>query len=362
VERPVREFGSNDWRQPRWLPPGEARVLQFGLATHGMVAGTDRPLFDQVESTAELVRFAASLGTLDAVRAQHHWLSYPTIWIEPMLLLARLAPEAGNMRLMTSVLKPPLHNPVELAHQVATLDHICNGRFILGVGVGYDTSELEAVGATRRQRASRIEESLTLMKMLWSGDEVTFEGRYTSVHNVRMGYRPLQQPHPPIWNASYSIAATRRAARLCDGILIAPQTSWETVAMHAGEYRQALAECGKSSGMVGVNRVLSVARDYETADRLARARMQEAAESYSRWGMNEATTVDMILDADRDPRDWAIVGTPDDCVEALVQHAKEIGIGFIGLGTATWPKDLTEQQEYLQFISEEVLGRVRART
>jgi hypothetical protein len=52
-------------------------MLEFGLATHGMVSGKDRALYEQVEATADLVQFAAGLGTLDAVRAQHHWLSYP---------------------------------------------------------------------------------------------------------------------------------------------------------------------------------------------------------------------------------------------------------------------------------------------
>ena len=192
-------------------------MLEFGIGTRTLFADPNRPLFQQIEDAARLIRDVASLGTIDAVRAQHHWLTYPRgVWLEPLHLLARLAPEAGQMRLGTSVLKLPLHHPVELAHQVATIDHICNGRFILGIGVGYDTGELEAVGATRKERAARVEESLALMKALWTGEEVTFEGRFWSVRNARMGFRPAQDPHPPIWNASYSVPATRRAARACD--------------------------------------------------------------------------------------------------------------------------------------------------
>lgn len=336
-------------------------MLEFGLALRDFVSerSDPRPIYDQVEETAELVRLMARLGTYDMVRAQHHWLSYPTVWIEPLPLLARLAPDAGQMRLMTSVMKPPIHNPVDLAHQIATLDHISNGRFTFGVGVGYPEMEFEAVGATRKERAPRLEESLALMKLLWTGEEVTFEGRFWTVHNVRMGYTPLQRPHPPIWNASYSKAATRRAARVCDGILIAPQASWSAVAQHADEYRQTLAKCGKTTGMVGVNRNISVAPTFEEADRAARARVTEAAKYYGAWGMQEASTIDMVLDAERDPRDWSIVGTPEDCVEAISRHREDIGIDFIGLGLASLPKDHSARKEHVQYLAEEVLSKVR---
>jgi alkanesulfonate monooxygenase SsuD/methylene tetrahydromethanopterin reductase-like flavin-dependent oxidoreductase (luciferase family) len=278
--------------------------------------------------------------------------------VEPIPLLARLAPDAGRMRLMTSVMKPPIHNPVDLAHEVATLDQICNGRFIFGIGVGYPEIEFEAVGATKRQRAPRLEESITLMKALWTGDEVSFEGRYWTVHNARMGYTPVQKPHPPIWNASYSVPATRRAARMCDGILIAPQASWPAVAMHAEEYRSALAEYGKVRGMVGVNRNISVAPTEEAADKAARVRVSQAASYYGAWGMQESSTIDMVLDPERDPDDWSIVGTPAKCVDVISRYVEQIGLDFIGFGFANFPPDFAARKEYVHYLSEEVLSKV----
>jgi alkanesulfonate monooxygenase SsuD/methylene tetrahydromethanopterin reductase-like flavin-dependent oxidoreductase (luciferase family) len=137
-------------------------VTGYGLTTHALVSDPTRPLHVQVDEAAEVIRLAAKLGTYDSVRVQHHWLSYPTVWLEPFPLLARWVPDAGEMRLMTSVMKPPIHNPVDLAHQVATMDQLCNGRFILGVGIGYQEDELETVGATRKQRVRRFEESLAI--------------------------------------------------------------------------------------------------------------------------------------------------------------------------------------------------------
>jgi alkanesulfonate monooxygenase SsuD/methylene tetrahydromethanopterin reductase-like flavin-dependent oxidoreductase (luciferase family) len=262
------------------------------------------------------------------------------------------------MRLMTSVIKPPIHNPIELAHAVATLDQICNGRFILGIGSGYQVEELEAAGTTRKERAARVEESLELMKALWTGEEVTYEGQFWSVHNVRMGYGCVQKPHVPILNAAYSKAATRRAARVCDGIVIAPQASWEAVKLHADEYRKALAEYGKSEGVLGANRNISIAPTFEEADRAARAAVARSREYYGKWGMNEPTTVDMVLDPERDPLEWSIVGTPDDCVEQLQRYNRETGIEFIGAGLVNMPKDHSARLEYLQYVSETVFSKL----
>lgn len=334
-------------------------MLEVGISLRTFVSNPNRPLHQQIEETAELVRFVAKLGTFGAIRAQHMWISHPGIWLEPIPLLSRLAREAGQMRLMTSIIKPPIHNPVDLAHQIATIDHICGGRFIFGVGVGYREEELEAVGATRKQRARRFEESLELMKALWTGKEVTFEGRFWSVHNVRMGYTPVQKPHPPIWNASYSLQATRRAAKMCDGVLIAPQASWKAVAMHAEEYRRALREFGRGSGCVGLNRTMSVAPTYEAADRAARAGVAEASANYVRWGMQESTTVDMVLDPERDPRDWAIVGTPQDCIETINRYKEDIGFDFLGPGFVNLPKEPSARREFLQYVSEDVICKVR---
>jgi alkanesulfonate monooxygenase SsuD/methylene tetrahydromethanopterin reductase-like flavin-dependent oxidoreductase (luciferase family) len=336
-------------------------MLEFGFGLREFVGegSAPTPLHRQIEEAAELLRLMDQLGTYDVVCAQHHWLSYPTIWLEPIPLLARLAPDAGRMRLMTSIMKPPIHNPVDLAHQVATLDQICNGRFIFGIGVGYPAIEFEAVGATRQQRAPRLEECLSLMKALWTGEAVTFEGRYWSAIDARMGYTPVQRPHPPIWNASHSLAATRRAARLCDGLLVARQATWQAVARHADEYRRALQEFGKTTGLVGVNRNISVAPTYEAADAAARSRVARAASYYGPWGMQEASTVDTVLDAERDPRDWSIVGTPADCVESILRCRDELGIDFMAFGFANLPSDHSARKEYVQYLAEEVLSKVR---
>ena len=130
-------------------------------------------------------------------------------------------------------------NPVALAEEVATLDAISHGRLTLGVAIGYREAELEAVGLTRKDRVPKLEEALNLMKQLWSGEEVTFTGRYTRVTKLRMGLTPVQQPYPPLVMGCQSERATARAARLTDGVFFGPQVGWGDIVKLIGVYRQA---------------------------------------------------------------------------------------------------------------------------
>ena len=118
------------------------------------------------------------------------------------------------MDLVTGVLLTPLLNPVHVAEEIATLDHICRDRFIFGVGLGYRAEEFEAAGSTMAERFPRFEEGLALMKRLWTDAEVTHHGRFDRVTGARPTARPYQRPHPRIWVAGMREPAIRRAGRL----------------------------------------------------------------------------------------------------------------------------------------------------
>jgi len=187
---------------------------------------TDRHPTQIIDEAIQVVAAASRMGCA-WVSIGQHLLSHPTVWPQPFPMLARMAPETGRMRLKTSVLLLPIVNAVEAAENIATLDHICHGRLDVGVSIGYREKELETVGLRRQDRVPKLEESLALMKRLWAGDEVTFAGAYTRVTAGRMGFRPYQEPHPPLEMGAQSVGATRRAARLTDGVFLGPQISWD---------------------------------------------------------------------------------------------------------------------------------------
>ena len=116
----------------------------------------------------------------DSFVVNHSYLRTPVRWLQPLPLLARLAPETGDMSLVVGVFILPLNNPVEMAEQVATVDIVCEGRLIFGIGIGPVSAPWEAFGLDPRHRAGRLEECLEVMKRLWTGEEVTHSGRYYS--------------------------------------------------------------------------------------------------------------------------------------------------------------------------------------
>ena len=142
-----------------------------------------------------------------------HWKA--CYW-EPFTVLSYLAGVTSRLRLGTSVVVLPMHNPFELAKQVAELDQLSGGRFVFGIGVGWFEEEFEVLGREFHNRGARTDEALRLMQALWGRDPVTFKGKYYSVENAYFSPKPAQRPAPPIWVAGNSEAALRRAARFGD--------------------------------------------------------------------------------------------------------------------------------------------------
>ena len=261
--------------------------MEIGICIRDYLDDPNRSIYEQVEEAAEVCRRARSWGG-STIYIPQHFVSHPTVWLQPMQTLARLAPDAEGLKLMTGILLLAYFNPVDIAEQTATLDQISNGRFILGLGIGYREKELKAFGTNRRDRVSRFEESITLMKLLWAGDAVTFEGKHWQVQDARMSFTPVQKPHPPIWIAAQSTGAVRRAAAMGDACLLGPQPSWEDLRSLAGEYKEALAEQGqKSKGLLAAHRSIAVAKDRETAITQATAAGESKAGMYGSFDMQE---------------------------------------------------------------------------
>ena len=192
------------------------------------------------------------------------------------------------------------------------------------------------------------------MKRLWAGDAVTFEGKHWQVQDARMGFTPVQRPHPPLWIGAQSIGAVRRAAAMGDACLLGPQPSWEDLGLFAGTYKEALEEQGQNSnGILAAHR--SIAKDRERAITQATAAGEARAGMYGSFDMQEATTVDFGLSEPRELADWAIVGTPQDCAETITRCHDEYGLEYIGLSILNLPKGLSARLDHLQFISEELL-------
>ena len=329
-------------------------VVQIGFHLTPFWSPTDRPATAIIDEAIEVVRAASAMG-FAWVSIGHHWISHPTVWPQPIPMLARLAPETGRMRLKTSMLLLPLLNPVDVAENVATLDHITHGRLDVGVAIGYRERELEAVGLTRKDRVPRLEESLDVMKRLWRGDAVTLDGGYTRLTGARLGFTPYQRPHPPIEMGAQSVGATRRAARLADAVFFGPQISWVDVQRLAGVYRDACGARGAATpGRTLASRSLIVGDSKEAARAAAQAYLERTFAMYRGWEMQEPAMVPLRLGFDGSLDDWTINGTAAQCVEAIAR-GRALGLDGIGLSIYSLPREASARIEYLQMIADDIV-------
>ena len=282
----------------------------------------------------------------DFVSWGHHWLIDPFQHFQLIPVLARFAAEAGAMDLVTGVLLTPLLSPVQVAEDVATLDHICQGRLILGVGLGYRTEEFEAAGFTMSERAPRLEEGLALMKRLWVDAEVTHHGRFYHVTGARPTAKPHQQPYPRIWIAAMTEPAVRRAGRLGHPFYAIGTLSYDDLRQALAVWRAALHESGQPVPPdVPVHRELYVAHTREEARTKARPAVEAKYQGYAQHGL---PTVGAALAAgiDRLMDDPFVIGAPDECLDKLARY-RELGVTHLAL-RLFWPG--MEQADALRMI------------
>ena len=178
------------------------------------------------QATPELIRRhairAEALGLSDIWVSEHIIVpraSFPRspLFYDPLLTLAWVAAVTERVRLGTSVLVLPMRHPLPLAKELATLHNLSGGRLILGVGVGWLEPEFAALGVPFRERGRRMDESIAMMRAVWSQDPVTLDGKYIPAEIREMTMLPQPVSPIPMWHGSRSEAAHRRAVRLGDG-------------------------------------------------------------------------------------------------------------------------------------------------
>ncbi len=178
---------------------------------------------EDVQALVGLAERAEELG-LDSVWTHDHVFNVGHVfdriggrpYYEPLTLLSFVAARTRRIRLGTSVLVLPYHNPVRLAKTAATLDVLSGGRLILGVGVGAIENEMEAMGTPFKERGAFTDEAIALMRTLWREEDPRFDGKYSRFAGMKFSPKPLQKPIP-IVIGGVSRAAIRRAARVGDG-------------------------------------------------------------------------------------------------------------------------------------------------
>jgi probable F420-dependent oxidoreductase len=223
----------------------EGVIVRFGVVLPTYPAGATVAGIIQVAQAAERLGFVSVWTTDHVVLPQGESFPYDEIF-EPLLTLAMLAPLTNTVKLGVSVIVVPQRNGVVLAKELATLDQLCGGRLIAGVGAGWSEDEFRMLGVADRfpRRGAYLDETIRLWRHLWTTPGEPFRGEFYDLPAVDFGPLPVQGGDLPIWVGGSSAGARRRAGAF--GAAWHPVgDSAESIAEQAGLVREAAGAAGR---------------------------------------------------------------------------------------------------------------------
>lgn len=203
--------------------------MKVGFIGVGIGAGTDAESIKVLATNAERLGFATLWAPEHVVLVEGYKSRYPysqsgevmgrldSPLLSPWVGLAYAAAFTSRVRLATGVCLVPEHNPLTLAKEIATVDHLSGGRVVLGIGIGWLEEEFQAMGIPWERRADRTRDYIAAMRRLW-GDEVSaFSGEFARFANVRSFPKPVAGERLPVVVGGNTLPALRRAAEYGNG-------------------------------------------------------------------------------------------------------------------------------------------------
>ena len=296
------------------------RTLRIGIQTiHRRTEPAAGPWLPRIDELVQLVELVDRSGYHSLWAGDH--ISFAVPILDPLLQLAQAAVVSRRLILGTSVLLLPLRHPTPVAKQITTLDHLTEGRFVLGVGVGGEfPREYTACDVPRNERGARLSEGVQVLRKFFSGGAVTHHGKfYGPFEDVPMHPPPRQVGGPPIWFAGRKEAALRRIGRLGDGFL--------AYVISPDMYRDALKtidaaadQAGRGEVRFGTGHLLFTRLDKTYEEALDRA--------------TETLSVRYAMDFRKAAQRYCALGTPQQVAERIREfHAagvRHIALDLLG--------------------------------
>jgi alkanesulfonate monooxygenase len=285
-----------------------------------------------------------------AVRAER--LGYESVWVwdhillgvdpyfpilDALSVLTAVAARTERIRLGTGILVLSARNPVVLAKQLSTIDHISNGRLTLGVAAGWYKREFDAIGVPFNKRGDIMDQNLEILTRLWQEDQVTASYPPYELAAAVMSPKPVQKPRPPILIGGYVDRVLKRAGTVGDGWLTYYYTA-EGFTKSWAKVRRFAEEAGRDPNTLrSINQLpIYIGKSREEVE----APMLEwLTTEWDFAGWSDSTT------------DSAVLGTVDDCVEQLQAHL-DAGVQQITLVPYRFDTEQIEQ------IAEEIIPRI----
>ncbi len=314
--------------------------MKFGLF-HEFPCHGDLSQREVFAESFELVDEAEQLGTDGVWLAEYHFLPQRSVLSSPVTVATAIAARTKHIRIGLAVQVLPLANPVRLAEEIATLDHISQGRLDFGIGRSTFSFIYEGFGMDFGESRGRFDECLEIILKGWSEDQFSYEGDFYKFENSSVVPKPYQQPHPPISVGVTSAETFPMVGRMGYPILINPSRVFSLTELkdYIADYQKARKDAGhEGKGAVGLRVPIYLAETAEAAYEEPRPSTEEAmvriGEIVASTAHGVGVTDDRIAQADRIRsmnyddwlRDKVVFGTPEAAVDRFRELQEDLGL------------------------------------
>ncbi|PKB72675.1 MAG: hypothetical protein BZY75_05900 [SAR202 cluster bacterium Io17-Chloro-G7] len=292
--------------------------MKFGVF-YQLPCGEGQTVSARYDDTIAQARLADELGFDNVWLAELHFNGRFSVMPAPLMIGAAIAATTKKIKIGTAVNLVPLHHPIRLAEETATLDILSHGRAVFGIGRGSNPRHFDGFGVDMEGGRNSFREAVDLILQAWTNDEVNFKGEHFNVEGVRVEPKPQQKPHPPVYVATNSPDTFGMVGEMGHSVLLAPMISTiEGAQAGLKEFRRNLID-GAPGGKVNVNVPTFVAETRKKALAGFEGSIDNylgtlRATSHGR-GMERANMLNYgLVDAD-----FAAIGDPEGCADRLRQ-------------------------------------------
>jgi probable F420-dependent oxidoreductase len=303
------------------------RVPRIGLSIPG-TAPDARPT-----TTVDFARRAEAAGAHSVWATERIVDATPDVFVT----LGAIAASTSQVLIGTCVVLGVLRPPLLLAKAATSVDVLSGGRLILGLGVGRRVDDFAATEVPLHERGSRMNETVDICKLAWSGAPVKYAGRHHSIDIGPMRQMPVQRPHPPVWFGGGADAVLRRTARIGQGFIASTSSGVDGFRSQLAKIHQYCVEIGRDPAEItpAALAYASVATDRETAREAMR---QHLLRSFGPERLNRGL--------------GPLVGTPDDVVRGANAYF-EAGADLLIISS------VSAEPRHLDLVCDEVLPKLR---
>ncbi len=303
--------------------------MEFGVF-YQLPCAVEQTPAARIQDTIAQCKLADELGFDSAWLAELHFNPRFSVLSAPLMIASAVAQATKRIRIGNAISLLPLHQPVRLAEEVATLDVLSNGRAIFGVGRGSMPTHFAGYGIDQEEGRDRFIEGLELVLGSWAQDDFAYKGKFYQSYGYSITPKPIQEPHPPVYVAANSPDTFGIVGQLGHSILVAPTIVTTQGALTGlASYRAELAENGHDESKLRVN--VNVPMHVAATEEEARAGFTKTIDNYlgtlrdigRARGASKGSSRADDLTAESVMEEFAAVGTPDQ-VSAKLDQLKDM--------------------------------------